>query len=83
MRYMNANEMHLQNVPDSKDNSWISDRSRPPEDSVNTDNQIVPSKSIAEIKDWFLEFNAKEVKRIQNSIEKSVRNACHDYFSGK
>ena len=83
MRYMNANEMHLQKVPDSNDNSLISERSRPPEYSVNTDNQIVPSNSIAEIKDWFLEFNAKEVKRIQTSIEKSVRNACHDYFSGK
>ena len=76
LRYMRSNEMHFQYVPDSKDNSFISDISRPPESCDIAEDQKVPSSSYGSVKEWIQEINAEAIKLMKTSIE----NAIHESF---
>ena len=80
LRYMSDTEMHLQYVPDSKDNSVISDCSQPPGNCDN--NQVVPQAE-SDAKDFIRSLLDDSRARFIEDLQTSLRDAIDNTLTFK
>ena len=77
---MNKNEMHMQYVPDSKDNSTISDSSRPPGYSDLIHDQKVPL-STEDFRTMLENMYARNYASLKTTIDNSMDKAFSKRYS--
>ena len=78
LRYMNDSERHLRYVPDSKNNSTISDCSRPPELSHD---QQVPQIQSDDAADFIRSLLNESKARFKEDIHNAVRDSMDSFYN--